>query len=71
MTKKMPDELEGSIIVPIYEHKFDVQSCRNYRGVKLTSHKTLKSHNQSWHFSYKNITLKTSLYPCPTRILYF
>lgn len=44
MAKKMLDELEGSIIVPIYEHKFDVQSCTNYRVVILMSHKTLKSY---------------------------
>jgi hypothetical protein len=38
---KMPDDWRGSIIVPIYKNKGDVQDCGNYRGIKLTSH-TLK-----------------------------
>ena len=38
MTRKMPDEWRRSTLVPIYKNKGDVQSCNNYRGIKLMSH---------------------------------
>ena len=41
LTKMMPNEWRKSILVPIYKNKGDVQSCNNYRGIKLMSH-TLK-----------------------------
>jgi hypothetical protein len=34
----MPDEWRQSILVPIFKNKRDVQSCTNYRGIKLMSH---------------------------------
>ena len=34
----MPDEWRRSILVPIYKNKGDIQSCTNYRGIKLMSH---------------------------------
>jgi hypothetical protein len=37
-SNKMPDEWRQSILVPIFKNKGDVQSCTNYRGVKLMSH---------------------------------
>ena len=39
--KRMPDEWRKSIVVPFYKNKGDIQSCNNYRGIKLMSH-TLK-----------------------------
>jgi hypothetical protein len=33
---KMPEE--WSVLVPIFKNKGDVQSCTNYRGIKLMSH---------------------------------
>jgi len=33
----MPEEWR-SILVPIYKNKGDIQSCTNYRGIKLMSH---------------------------------
>ena len=36
-SNKMPDEWR-SILVPIYKNKGDIQSCTNYRGIKLMSH---------------------------------
>ena len=37
----MPEEWRESIMVPIFKEKGDIQKCKNYRGIKLTSH-TLK-----------------------------
>ena len=37
-SNKMPDEWRKSILVPIYKNKGDIQSCINYRGIKLMSH---------------------------------
>ena len=35
---KMPEEWRRSILVPIFKNKGDIQSCTNYRGIKLMSH---------------------------------
>jgi hypothetical protein len=37
-SNKMPDEWRRSILVPIFKNKGDVQSCTNYRRIKLMSH---------------------------------
>jgi hypothetical protein len=37
-SNKMPDEWRRSILVPFFKNKGDVQSCTNYRGIKLMSH---------------------------------
>ena len=34
----MPEEWRRSLLVPILKNKDDVQSCGNYRGIKLMSH---------------------------------
>lgn len=39
--EKIPNEWRGSILIPIFKGKGDVQECGNYRGIKLMSH-TLK-----------------------------
>ena len=36
--EKMPEEWRRSVLVPIFKNKGDVQSCVNYRGIKLMSH---------------------------------
>ncbi|KAK3553015.1 hypothetical protein QTP86_031159, partial [Hemibagrus guttatus] len=36
-SERMPDEWR-SVLVPIFKNKGDVQSCSNYRGIKLMSH---------------------------------
>ncbi|KAI5089302.1 histone H4 transcription factor [Silurus meridionalis] len=36
--EKMPEEWRKSVLVPIFKHKGDVQTCSNYRGIKLISH---------------------------------
>ena len=35
---KMSEEWRRSILVPIFKNKGDVQSCTNYRGIKLVIH---------------------------------
>ena len=37
-SNKMAEEWKRSILVPIYKNKGDIQSCTNYRGIKLMSH---------------------------------
>ncbi|KAK3560749.1 hypothetical protein QTP86_016542, partial [Hemibagrus guttatus] len=37
-SERMPEEWRRSVLVPIFKNKGDVQSCINYRGIKLTSH---------------------------------
>jgi hypothetical protein len=37
-SNKMPEERRRNILVPIFKNKGDVQSCTNYRGIKLMSH---------------------------------
>ncbi|KAK3538588.1 hypothetical protein QTP86_006676 [Hemibagrus guttatus] len=34
----MPEEWRRSVLVPIFKNKGDVQSCSNYRGIRLMSH---------------------------------
>ena len=36
--EKMPEEWRGSVIVPIFKEKGDIQDCENYRGIKMISH---------------------------------
>ncbi|KAK3548709.1 hypothetical protein QTP70_017261, partial [Hemibagrus guttatus] len=37
-SERMPEEWRRSVLVPIVKNKGDVQSCSNYRGIKLMSH---------------------------------
>ncbi|KAK3562480.1 hypothetical protein QTP86_034595 [Hemibagrus guttatus] len=37
-SERMPEEWRRSVLVPIFKNKHDVQSCSNYRGIKLMSH---------------------------------
>jgi hypothetical protein len=37
-SNKISDEWRRSILVPIFKNKGDIQSCINYRGIKLMSH---------------------------------
>ncbi|KAK3570545.1 hypothetical protein QTP86_022081 [Hemibagrus guttatus] len=37
-SERMPKEWRRSVLVPIFKNKGDVQSCSNYRGIKLMSH---------------------------------
>ncbi|KAI5608703.1 hypothetical protein C0J50_9541 [Silurus asotus] len=36
--ERMPEEFSRSVLLPIFKHKGDVQTCSNYRGIKLISH---------------------------------
>ncbi|KAI5629602.1 hypothetical protein C0J50_7994 [Silurus asotus] len=36
--ERMPEEWRRSLLVPIFKHNGDVQTCSNYRGIKLISH---------------------------------
>ncbi|KAK3507828.1 hypothetical protein QTP70_001195 [Hemibagrus guttatus] len=37
-SERMPEEWRRSVLAPIFKNKVDVQSCSNYRGIKLMSH---------------------------------
>ncbi|KAK3509141.1 hypothetical protein QTP70_020253 [Hemibagrus guttatus] len=37
-SEKMPEDWRRSVLVPIFKNKGDVQSCSNYRRIKLMSH---------------------------------
>ncbi|KAK3561822.1 hypothetical protein QTP86_017071 [Hemibagrus guttatus] len=37
-SERMPEEWRRSVLVPIFKNMGDVQSCSNYRGIKLMSH---------------------------------
>ena len=37
-TAKMPEAWRWSTMIPVYKNKGDIQSCNNYRGIKLFSH---------------------------------
>ncbi|XP_060171841.1 uncharacterized protein LOC132603008 [Lycium barbarum] len=37
-TALMPEEWRASVMIPLYKNKGDIQSCNNYRGIKLLSH---------------------------------
>ncbi|KAK3522998.1 hypothetical protein QTP86_010502 [Hemibagrus guttatus] len=37
-SERMPEEWRRSVFAPIFKNKGDVQSCSNYRGIKLMSH---------------------------------
>ncbi|KAK3509147.1 hypothetical protein QTP70_020260, partial [Hemibagrus guttatus] len=37
-SERMPEEWRRSVLVPIFKNEGDVQSCSNYRGIKLMSH---------------------------------
>ncbi|KAK3553760.1 hypothetical protein QTP70_009182 [Hemibagrus guttatus] len=37
-SERMPEEWRRSVLVPIFKNKGDVQSCSNYRGIKLMRH---------------------------------
>ncbi|KAK3570304.1 hypothetical protein QTP86_017185 [Hemibagrus guttatus] len=37
-SERVPEEWRRNLLVPIFKNKGDVQSCSNYRGIKLMSH---------------------------------
>ncbi|KAK3560448.1 hypothetical protein QTP86_009599 [Hemibagrus guttatus] len=37
-SERMPEEWRRSVLVPIFKNKDDVQSCSNYRRIRLMSH---------------------------------
>jgi hypothetical protein len=54
-SNKMPDEWRRNILVPIFKNKGDIQSCTNYRGIKLTSH-TMKLWERVVEYRLRKLT---------------
>jgi hypothetical protein len=52
---KMSDEWKRSILVPIFKNKEDMQSCTNYRGIKLISH-TMKLRERITEHRLRGVT---------------
>ena len=46
-SERMPEEWRYIILISIFKNKGDVQSCSNYRGIKLVSH-TMKLYGNEW-----------------------
>ncbi|XP_016455444.2 uncharacterized protein LOC107779509 [Nicotiana tabacum] len=36
--KKMPEEWQWSLMIPLYKNKVDIHDCYNYSGIKMLSH---------------------------------
>jgi hypothetical protein len=64
-SNKMSDECRRSILVPIFKNKGGMQSCTNYRGIKLMSH-TMKLCEKIIEHRLRGVTtsLKTNLVLC-------
>jgi hypothetical protein len=54
-SNKMPDEWRGSILVLIFKNKRDIQSCTNYRRIKLMSY-TIKLWERVIEHSLRKLT---------------
>ncbi|KAK3534389.1 hypothetical protein QTP86_014427, partial [Hemibagrus guttatus] len=52
-SERMPEEWRRSVLVPIFKNKGDVQSCSNYRGIKLMSH-TMKGWSEGVMEKYRD-----------------
>ncbi|WVZ50242.1 hypothetical protein U9M48_001516 [Paspalum notatum var. saurae] len=57
-SNKMPEEWRRSILVPIFKNKGDIQSCTNYRGIKLMSH-TMKLWERAIEHRLRSLTCIT------------
>jgi Reverse transcriptase (RNA-dependent DNA polymerase) len=51
----MPDEWRKSILVSIFKNKGDIQSCTNYRGIKLMNH-TMKLWERVIEYRLRKLT---------------
>ena len=65
-SNKMLEEWRKNILVPIYKNKGDIQSCTNYRGIKLMSH-TMKLWERVIEQRLRGTTRyqQTNLVSCP------
>jgi Reverse transcriptase (RNA-dependent DNA polymerase) len=54
-SNKMLDEWRKSILVPIFKNKGDIQSCTNYKGIKLMSH-TMKLWERVIEYRLRKLT---------------
>jgi Reverse transcriptase (RNA-dependent DNA polymerase) len=52
----MSDEWRRSILIPIFKNKGDIQSCTNYRGIKLMSH-TMKLWERVIEYRLRKLTI--------------
>ncbi|KAK3557986.1 hypothetical protein QTP86_005623 [Hemibagrus guttatus] len=61
-SERMPEEWRRSVLVPIFKNKGDVQSCSNYRGIKLMSHTMKIDHTDQYRLSAHTLAMETGRY---------
>ena len=52
--KRMPDEWQTTVLVPIFKEKGDIRNCKTYRSVKLLQHAMKIVERECWREEFEN-----------------